>query len=160
MVLVAGGGGLLLDRTLGDDPRSVVLVNAPAFLPVHFFARRREWFGRPHPPIDLLYAGPAELELTRAGEQTLQLTAAGGYETPLNLDRAPGRPLHAGEVIPSARMRTQVLAIRDGAPTRMRFDFTEPLREVRLYLWNGRRVEPLPLPNIGATTHIPVASAL
>jgi hypothetical protein len=160
MVLVAGGGGLLLDRSLGDDPRSVVLVNAPAFLPVHFFTSRRAWFGRPHPAIDLLYGGSAELELKRTGEQTLQLSAASGYETPLSLDRAPNRPLHAGEVISTARMRAQVLEMHDESPTLIRFDFTEPLHSVRLCVWNGRRIDQVPLPNIGAKMHIPAASAL
>ena len=160
MALVAGGGGVLLDETLGDDPRPVVLVNAPAYLPVHFFARKRAWFGQAHPPIDLLYGGSAELDLTRTGEQTLLLTASGEYGAPLSLDRAPERLLHLNEVIPSGRMSAQVLELRKGAPSRVRFEFTEPLADVRLYAWHGRRLVPLALPKIGEQTHIAAASAM
>jgi hypothetical protein len=162
MTLIAGGGGVLLDRTLGDDPRPVVLVNAPGYLPVHFFATGRAWHGRAHPPVDLLYAGSADVEVVRTGEQTLVLRAvrrdlAAGIEL---LERAPDRPLRVNEVITSARMRAQVLEVRDGAPIRVRFDFTLPLSDVRVYAWQGRRVQPLLLPSVGAHALVQAASGL
>lgn len=63
-------------------------------------------------------------------------------------------------VATTERMRVEILELRDDAPVRLRFDFIEPLRDVRLYVWKGRRVELLPLPNIGTTTHVPAASAM
>jgi hypothetical protein len=161
--LIAGGGGVLLDRVLGDDPRPVVLVNAPAFLPVHFFTEKRSWYHETQPTVDLLYGGGAELQLTRTGEKTLQLTAAVDYlaSTLGELQRSPSStPLHVGEVIPSARMRTQVLEMANGAPSRMRFDFSAPLDTVRVFAWHGRNLVPLALPEIGETVRIQRASAM
>lgn len=158
MTMVAGGGGLLLDRTLGDDPRPVVLVNTPSFLPAHFFAEARQWRGEPHPTIDVLYGGGTPLELTRTGERTLQLTAAKDNVVAgsiIGTGRAsPSNPLHLNEVIPGERMRTQVLDVKAGVPTRVRFDFIEPLESMRIYSWQGRRLELLPLPAIGQRTQI------
>jgi hypothetical protein len=161
--MIAGGGAVLLERTLGDDPRPVLLVNPPSYLPAHFLAAAREWRGQSHPAIDVLYGGSAELELTRIGDQSLQLTVARGYFATRveRIERDPAsRPLHEAEVIPGARMRTQVLEVKNGAPTRVRFDFSEPLSSMRVYAWQGRRLELLALPKLGEQTHIQPASAL
>jgi hypothetical protein len=161
--MIAGGGAIVLDRVLGADVRPVLLVNAPSYLPVHFFARKRAWYGDAHPPVDLLYAGGSEVELTRSAEQSLELVVARGYFFGRfeRSDREPRRrPLRAGDVIDSARMRVVVLEVADGAPTRVRFELASPLTEARVYAWQGRKVVPLTPPKLGQTIRIQAASAM
>jgi hypothetical protein len=163
MTMISGGGGVVLDRVLGTDQRPVLLVNAPSYLPVHFFAKKRAWFGESQPAVDVLYAGMAELELTRSAERSLELAADGGYFAGRleRLERDPRRhPLQVGEVVQVSRLRAQVLEVKDGLPTRVRFDFVQPLSDARVYAWQGRSLEPLLLPQIGAHVHIHAASAM
>jgi hypothetical protein len=55
-------------------------------------------------------------------------------EERLGIERDPRRrPLRAGQVIRNTRLRVQILELRGGAPTRVRFDFTAPLSNVRIY---------------------------
>jgi hypothetical protein len=161
--MIAGGGGILLDRVLGSDATPVVLVNAPSFLPIHFMARKREWLGEARPAVDVLYAGSSELQLTRTGEQSLELAAERGYFFGRfeRLERDPGRrPLQVGETIQVERMRVQVLEVLDGAPTRVRFELAQPLSAARVYAWQGRKLELLALPSQGQSVRIERASTL
>jgi len=73
---------------------------------------------------------------------------------------SPSNPLHLHEVIPGARMRTQVMEVKAGVPTRVRFDFLEPLESMRIYSWQGRRLELLPLPGIGERAQIQPPSTM
>lgn len=57
-------------------------------------------------------------------------------------------------------MRVRILDVREGAPTRVRFDFARPLAESRLYAWSGRALAPLPAPEIGRWMRLAPASAL
>jgi hypothetical protein len=110
-----------------------------------------------------LYAGAAEIELTRSAERSLELAADGGYFAARveRIERDPSRhPLQVGEVISTSRLRAQVLEVVAGAPTRVRFDFAQPLSELRVYAWQGRSLAPLLLPPLGQHVHIQGASAL
>jgi hypothetical protein len=159
----AGGGGKVLDAVIGDDPRRVLLINAPSDLPAHFVASKRDWLREPKPPIDVLYAGGNDAMLTRKSEQTLELSVPSGYFQGRieQIGRDPARsPFHVGEVISAARMRTQVLEVKDGAPTRVRFDFTEPLSQTHVLAWQGRNIVALKLPKVGESTQIKRASAI
>jgi hypothetical protein len=163
MTMIAGGGGVALDRTLGDDTQPVLLVNAPSHLPVHFFASKRTWFGQVHPPIDLLYGGSAEVELTRTAAQSFELAVPRGYFASRfeRIERDPRRrPLSPGQVIGNSRLRARIVEVRDGAPTRVRFDLAAPLSQARLYTWQGRSIAPLALPRIGERVRVRPASAL
>ena len=161
--MIAGGGAVLLDRVLGDDPRPVLLVNAPSALPAQFFARKRQWFGEALPALDVLYAGSSEIELTRKDDRVLELVVPRGYFFgPFEqVERNPrSHPLRAGETITLAPMRVQVLGVRDGAPTRVRFELRQPLSALRVYAWQGRKLELLKLPNLGQSVHIAAASVM
>lgn len=163
LVMIAGGGGILLDRVLGNDARPVLMVNAPSFMPIHFMARKREWFGEVRPELDVLYAGSSELQLTRTGDQSLELATARGYFFGRfeRLERDPGRrPLQAGQTIQLDRMRVQVLDVQDGAPTRVGFQLAQPLSGARVYAWQGRKLELLTLPRQGESVRIEPASTL
>jgi hypothetical protein len=161
--MVAGGGAIVLDKVLGSDVRPVLLVNAPGYLPVHFYARKRQWFGEPYAPIEVLYAGAAQIELTRTAEQSLELAAHGGYfgSRVERIERDPRvHPLHVGEVIQTNRMRAEVIEVQDHVPTRVRFDFVENLNEARVFAWHGHDLEPLVLPQLGQRVQIRGAGAL
>jgi hypothetical protein len=161
--MIAGGGAVLLDQTLGEDPRPVVLLNAPSHLPAHFFATRRQWAGAAHAPIDVLYAGLKEIELTRSAPQRLELAAPSGYFASRveRVERDPRRkPMQVGDIVETQRMRVEVLEAKDGAPTRVRFDFAQPLSDARVYAWQGRKLELLALPQLGEHVRIRAASAL
>jgi hypothetical protein len=164
MSMIAGGGGAALDETLGvTDTRPVLLINAASPLPIHFFGAMREWRKQPRPPIDLLYGGGAPVELQRTGERSLELAVERGYFASSfeRIGRDPTRrPLRAGEVIALSRMRVQILAVRDGAPTKVRFDFAQPLSTARIFAWSGRKLTPLVLPPVGSHVTVPVASAM
>jgi hypothetical protein len=82
-----------------------------------------------------LYAGAGEIELTRSAEQSVELAANGGYfgSRVERIERDPRvHPLRVGEVIQTKRMRAEVLEVKDDVPTRVRFDFTEPLNDARV----------------------------
>lgn len=161
--MVAGGGAKLLDHALEADTQPALLINAPSQLVVHICEQKRRWFGEAAPHIDLLYAGLSEVELTSAGERSLELSVPAGYfRTRVEqITRDPSRrPLQVGERIRSGGMEAQVLAVRDGAPTRVRFDFTQPLTQLRAYAWQGREIERLVLPEFGESVQIRAASAL
>jgi hypothetical protein len=163
LTMVAGGGAIVLDEVLGSDVRPVLLVNAPGYLPVHFYARKRQWFGEPYAPIEVLYAGAAAIELTRSGDRSVELAAHGGYFASRveRIERDPRvHPLQVGEVIKTKRMRAEVLEVKDDVPTRVRFDFTDPLNAARVYAWQGRKLEPLALPQLGQRVQIRGAGAL
>lgn len=159
----AGGGGRVLDGVIAQDERHVLLINAPTDLPAHFVASKRRWLGEPKPAIDLLYAGGNDVELTRTGERTLELTVAAGYFQGRieQIGRDPRRsPFQVNDAIAAVRMRAQVLAVKGGAPTRVRFDFTEPLSEALVLAWQGKTVAPIELPKVGQSIQIQRASIL
>lgn len=163
MTTIAGGGANALSDALADDPRPVVLVNAPSHLSVHYHGAMRIWRGHPNVPIDLLYAGLAEATLVRTGARTLELSVERGYfATPFErIERDPGQaPLRAGDEVTLPRMQVHVLVARDGAPVRVRFAFTRPLRDLRFFVWRGRKPSELSAPAIGASLHVSAASAL
>jgi len=161
--MIAGGGAELLDRVLGDDQRPVLLVNAPSALPAQFFAHKRDWFGQAHPSIVVLYAGSSELELTRRDDRALELLVPRGYFFGRfeRIERTPSsHPLQLGETIELQYMRVQVVDVKDGVPTRVRFELGQPLSALRVYAWQGRKVELLKLPARGESVHIAPASVL
>jgi hypothetical protein len=164
MSMVAGGGVAALDQAVGPgDFRPVLLINAASELPVHFFGAMRRWRKQPSPTIDLLYGGGADVELRRTAERSLELTVARGFFACAveRIARDPGRrPLRAGEVIELSRMRARILAVRDGAPTRVGFDFTTSLDGRRILAWSGRELRRVVLPPIGGELHVPAATAL
>jgi hypothetical protein len=161
--MIAGGGAELLDRVLGDDPRPVLLVNAPSALPAQFFAHKREWFGEAHPPVEVLYAGSSAIELTRSADRVLELRVPRGYFFGRfeRIERTPSsHPLQLGETIELRHMRVQVIELKDGVPTRVRFELGRSLSEVRVYAWQGRKLEPLTLPARGQSVQIAPASVM
>jgi hypothetical protein len=164
MANIAGGGAVALDRALStQDLRPVVLINAASHLPVHFLGAMRRWRGEPSPVVDLLYCGGAEVALRRVAQRSLELHVERGYlASPFErIDRDPRqRPMRVGEVVELSRMRATVLAARDGAPTRVRFDFAGDLPADRVYAWSGRELAPLALPRIGETVRVAPASAM
>jgi len=65
-----------------------------------------------------------------------------------------------GEVISAVRMRTQIVEVKDGAPTCVRFDFTEPLSQAHVLTWQGRSIVTMELPKIGESTQLERASVI
>ncbi|HTU60749.1 MAG TPA: hypothetical protein VMF89_19990, partial [Polyangiales bacterium] len=122
MTMMLGGGAVVLAEALGDDPRPVLLVNAPSHLPVHFLGQQRQWRKQAHLPIDLLYSGGETVALTRSSEQALDLVVARGYFASVfeRGERDPNvSPLRVGDEIVLDRMHIRVLAARSGMPTRV-----------------------------------------
>jgi hypothetical protein len=161
--MFVGGGGALLDKVVGADMRPVLLLNVSSTLPVHFFSTKRRWFGEARPTLDVLYSGASDLVIERPGEQTLVLTAARGYMASRyeRLERDPSRhPLQAGEVVEVQRMRAEVLEVKGGAPTRVRFDFVRPLDELRAFAWQGHALEAVALPAVGGRLELSGAAVL
>jgi hypothetical protein len=166
MSAVAGGGGIALERALPEaSTRGVVLINAPSQLAVPFQRDIRQWRGAASVPfVDLLYAGGAPVEVQRTSARTLELSVARGYfATPLELGRdARAHPLRRGEVIKLPRMRVTVLAVSQGAPTRVRFEFQNDLSsgELLVYAWQGRTPRPWSPPEPGSRTVLPAIAPL
>jgi hypothetical protein len=163
MTMSLGGGAGALADALGDDQRPVLLVNAPFYLPVHFFGQMRHWNKQPRPPIDLLYSGAKEVALARTDENSLELFVEGGYfdSTFERLERDPSlSPMHVGDEIELATMLVRVLAERDGKPTHVRFELASTLGDRRLFAWQGHKLEELNIPSVGETLQIARASGM
>jgi hypothetical protein len=163
MSMILGGGAVALADALGEDRRPVLLVNAPSHLPVHFHAQMRQWNAQPHLPVDLLYAGAAEVVLTRSCEDSLELFVERGYFATIfeRGERDPRTsPFRVGDEIALGRMRVRVLAERAGMPSRVRFELPGTLGNHRLFAWQGRKLAELPMPRIEETVHIAPASGM
>jgi hypothetical protein len=163
--LAAGGGAVVLDRVVPRAAaQSVVLINAPSALPVHFQSVMRAYeTGRAGPPVDLLYAGTEPVFVRRLGAHALELSVASGFlHSPVAgaTRDVRQRPFFVGDTLELPRMRVQVLEVRNGDPIRVRFDLSAAAPEPLIYAWEGREPRVWRLPEQGARVELKRLSLL
>jgi hypothetical protein len=165
---VLGGGTVALEQALPrDGQRPVVLVNGPSHLSVTLQRDMRDYWGATQvPALDMLYAGSAPVELSRPSERTLELRVEPGYLANAfeRVVRDPGRkPFRAGDSVELPRMRVTVQEINaQGAPTHVRFDFTQPPEQsdALWFAWLDGGPVAWTLPPVGKTVQLPGIAAL
>lgn len=163
---VGGGSEALAQALAMSSDRAVVLVNGPGYLPVTFQRLMREYRGLPAgPTVDMLYVGSGPVTFTRSSETSLELEVRRGYmSTPIErIERDPSqRPFHVGDEVVLPRMRVRVLAINaDAAPTRVRFDFAQPLEHGPVWMyWQDHTPEPWQPPAIGQSRTVAAVNSL
>jgi hypothetical protein len=156
MATLLGGGASALERAVpqAEEP-VVVLLNSPSCLLPHFVNHMRAYAGRPNPHVIALYAGNADVSVTRQDPRSLELFVARGWlATPIErLLRDPRHaPFAVGQTLSLRDVQVSVRAVNaDGAPTRVQFRFQHALdsARLRLLIWRDKAPVPWTPPAIG-----------
>lgn len=151
------GASRALAGTLPAEPgRDVVLVRSPLGILTFYATTIQRRQGDPQPAtLHQLYAGGADLEITRTGGRTLEVRARPGWcNRPIEcIFRSPGADWRVGKPVQVGPIARTVLETDHGRPTLVRFEFEEPLESERyaFRVWEGTAPVPWRLPGVGAT---------
>ena len=111
----------------------------------------------------LLASGTRTLTLTVINSHSFDLASDRGLYDPVQegLLRGPQAPFDVGDSVRLPGMIITVMAVRDGVPTRARYQFAQTLDSTayRFYVWNGGNVTQCSLPQKGQPVQITLLSA-
>lgn len=137
----------------GQEERAVIVAEMPHSEPFNFVSAMRAQRGLPEVRSYSLFGADWEARFERRGERGLRVTSERGFFSQNWRDRSPELPLTAGTRIELTELTIHVLEVTaDGRPTRVDFDFREPLESDHYVwlTWRGDRLVPYQPPQQGA----------